>query len=75
MKSIIVRDYDGYKMVSCELIKLAITPWHKRVTLTGERLIRFVRSAINRASMSDDVSMAVVKSAIKYYFRALMELL
>lgn len=75
MKSIVTRNYDGYKMISCELIKLAITPWQERVTITANRLIHFTQSAISRALTSDDVSMVVVKSAIRYYFRALMELL
>lgn len=75
MKSVVVRDCDDYKMVSRGLIKEAITPWSKRVALTGQQLIHFARSAINRASMSDDVSMCVVKSAIRYYSSRLMELL
>lgn len=75
MKSIVTRNYDGYKMVSRELIKLAITSWQERVIITANRLIHFAQSAISRASISDDASMVVVKSAIRYYFRALMELL
>lgn len=75
MKSVVIRDYDDYKMVSRDLIKEAITPWSLRVALTGKQLIRFARSAIDRASMSDDVSMAILKSAIRYYSSRLMELL
>ena len=68
IKSIVTRDYDGHKMTSRDLIESSIKPWHERVAMTGKQLIRFIQSAINRASMSDDVSMAVVKSAIRYYF-------
>ena len=75
MKSVVVRDYDGYRMVSRELIKSMIRPWHLRVQLTGEQLIHFVRSAINRSAISDNMSMAVLKSAIRYYNNMLMELL
>lgn len=75
MKSVIVRDYDGYRMMSREMIKEAITPWSKRVTKTANQLIHFARSAINRAAMSNDASMCVIKSAIRYYTSRLMELL
>lgn len=75
MKSVVVRDYDGYKMVSRDLIKEAVTPWSLRVALTGKQLIHFAQSVINRASISNDVSMAILKSAIRYYSSRLMELL